>query len=699
MFFTNSIFLIGLAFATIPLIIHLFFKSKIKEVVFSSNMFLSEILKNESRSIKLQEILILLLRTLIIIFLILSISHPVIKIKSNNKNLLVSTKSKSIVFVFDNSYSMGIISNGESLLSQAKKIALNFLDLDKNKLDNFAIIATSDLYREKVYNLTYNKKFLINKINNIRISYLKNNVFESFKDAVDILNNSNNKIKLIYFFTDLQKNIFKNEDNEFINKFVKIKYPIMVVTLHNRDGKNSAIVNTTFSPVLHFKSDNMNFQQSIVNFSKKKNNLIIKFHIKDNPVAQKSISLPPHNNINVNFNIKLEDSGFYYGFSDIIDGDDLKYDNKNYFLFYVPEKISIDAIEDDDNLFYVNSAINPISMLDSNMRTPLKIYSLEDINKNSKSDIILISKNNYTLSDAKKIKSLLLKGKNLILFAGNSFDFNSFNENIIKRNLFVGSLITERYDKKGMKIGFLDYTHPVLNIFKEIKPFKKTVIYKYYKINLMGKVSDVNILARLDNNDPLIVEYKPYFDKKVFDKTGRIILFLFTPIPDMSTIIYNPNFPPLIQQLIRYMAGNIDIKLLNSFKTGVSINDVAAILSLPQNNLAIQPILPHNIEISYDTIVSPGIYKISNKYIAVNLDFNESDLSYIKLNDLKKVYKGISFLDSGIKGLNGDIFVSNGEGYYPLWKLFLIISLILLIIEIFIANKVRILTNKSESKT
>ena len=76
MSFLSSIYLWLIPLASLPILIHLFFNKKFKVVEFSSIKFLNEIEVDSIRKIKIIEIVLLIIRTLIILFIILMIdSH------------------------------------------------------------------------------------------------------------------------------------------------------------------------------------------------------------------------------------------------------------------------------------------------------------------------------------------------------------------------------------------------------------------------------------------------------------------------------------------------------------------------------------------------------------------------------------------------------------------------------------------------
>ena len=76
--FLNPFVLFGMLAAGIPLVLHLLNLRKLRTVEFSTLRFLEELQQTRVRNLKLQQILLLILRTLIIVFAVLAFARPTI---------------------------------------------------------------------------------------------------------------------------------------------------------------------------------------------------------------------------------------------------------------------------------------------------------------------------------------------------------------------------------------------------------------------------------------------------------------------------------------------------------------------------------------------------------------------------------------------------------------------------------------------
>src|ERR1043165_2598084 len=112
-------FLFALSAVSIPVIIHLFNFRRFKRVLFTNVRFLQEIKQDTRSRTNLKHLLILIARTLAVIFLVLVFAQPYLPSKNS-----VALKGHSKVSLYiDNSFSMDAIGKNGSLIEEAKKKA------------------------------------------------------------------------------------------------------------------------------------------------------------------------------------------------------------------------------------------------------------------------------------------------------------------------------------------------------------------------------------------------------------------------------------------------------------------------------------------------------------------------------------------------------------------------------------------------
>ena len=124
--FLSPLFLVGTLSAAIPLIIHLSRSRRTKKIRFSTTRFLTDQFLRSYRMSRIKELLLLLARMLLFALLAIALAQPFIR--PANQPLMTSEQPRTVVFVLDNSASMGYIDDGVSLFDRARGAAIEIVD-------------------------------------------------------------------------------------------------------------------------------------------------------------------------------------------------------------------------------------------------------------------------------------------------------------------------------------------------------------------------------------------------------------------------------------------------------------------------------------------------------------------------------------------------------------------------------------------
>ncbi|HMX87727.1 MAG: BatA domain-containing protein [Saprospiraceae bacterium] len=125
----------ALSLLAIPIIIHLFYFRRYKQVLFTNVRFLKELVEETAHRNKLKNLLILLARILAFAALILAFAQPFV-----NNHSLNTKRYRAISIFIDNSWSMNLNASEGSLFNKAKRAALDILNAF-NDDDKFQIIS------------------------------------------------------------------------------------------------------------------------------------------------------------------------------------------------------------------------------------------------------------------------------------------------------------------------------------------------------------------------------------------------------------------------------------------------------------------------------------------------------------------------------------------------------------------------------
>src|SRR5437867_9644006 len=123
--FLSPLFLIGLASAAIPLIIHLTRSRRTKRMQFSTTRFFTDQFLRSYRMSQVKELLLLSVRMALCALFATALAKPLLRPSSGP---LLFGQSRAVVFVIDDSASMGYVDGGSTLLDRARDAARQVLD-------------------------------------------------------------------------------------------------------------------------------------------------------------------------------------------------------------------------------------------------------------------------------------------------------------------------------------------------------------------------------------------------------------------------------------------------------------------------------------------------------------------------------------------------------------------------------------------
>ena len=128
----------GLALATVPILIHLFFRRRFRVVRWAAMEFLLAALRKQKRRVEVENLILLLMRIAMIALLGLAIARPAVEAASFNP---MGESARAVVLVLDNSASMQAVLNGRPMLERARENASKVL-LDLPEDSRVTLIAS-----------------------------------------------------------------------------------------------------------------------------------------------------------------------------------------------------------------------------------------------------------------------------------------------------------------------------------------------------------------------------------------------------------------------------------------------------------------------------------------------------------------------------------------------------------------------------
>ncbi len=685
MTFLNSIILYGITLAGIPILIHLFTRRKRETIYFSSLRFLKILESKRIKKLKLQQIILLILRTLAIILLIFAFSRPALKeISSGQVGNHIKT---SAVIILDNSLSSMAGKGNEQLFDKIKNSSVDILDSFQEN-DQIYFVSTLESERLKEMNPVFNKNKSKLLIKDSEPSYFSADLSGIIKDAEQVLANSKNYNKEIYICSDLQNKAFKNVDKTSIEITGQVKKIILTDSQFKKD--NICVKNIKIRNQIYKKNKEIQIEAIISNFGGKAvEDLIVNLYLEERRTSQRTVNIGKRSSEIVNFTVLPEKPGFISGFIEI-ENDLLEEDNRRYFDLFIPETIRTLIVSDkDDSDNFIKLALNPLKSDSSFIETVSIKPALFSTMEIENYDIIIFD-NVKNISDIYRLKNLLNSGKSLIIFPGNKTDIDYYNK-LIAGEFNLPKIISVRdtvdYEKGFVSFGRIDFEHPVFSgMFEEDKkPAESPHFYNFFTIE---KKPECNVIIEFSDGNPFLGECS--------FNAGKIMMFASSADLFWSDFPYNGIFAPILNQIVFYLSNETYLG-----KNSILIGDEFSFLtrykagkfdiekpdgSMEKAEIKIQS---ENYLIKFANTDRPGIYKLFAdekliKIFSVNIDPEESDLFKLSENEINSIADKVIYLD---KEKNIPKIIIQSRLGREIGKFFLIGALILLGLEMWVERE------------
>ena len=685
MVFLNPSILLGLLAAAIPILIHILNFRKLQKVEFSTLSFLKELQKSKIKKIKLKQWLLLLLRTLIIIFIILAFARPTLENSSITGG--ASTAKSSSVFILDNSFSMSYVGDDGSNFNKSKKIVKNFFS-KMQEGDDLIVLKSSDSVLTTT-NLETASKF----IDDLSITSVTETINSKLIKAIDILNKSNNINKEIFLFSDLQETTFinKNISDSLTKQMTDNKIKLYSFDMSSEYGNNYGVSNLSLLNSIIELNKPLTFSATFSNYSDLAiSNIALSLFINNKRVAQQSISLNGNSDKIIYFGTSLNSKGLIEARVEA-EEDNIVQDNISYLSFVVPEKINLLMLYDDiKDLAFVESAVSSISD-----RISITKQNILGILNNRVTDFDLIFYVSTKVNKSLDIANYLTAGGRLIFIPPKSVNEKSSFElsKIIGLPKVERIISTKPEQGNYAEFGEIDFEHSIFkNLFEKQtkKQIESAKLFKYIKFE---EPTIVKPIIQLIDKSTFLGEYN-YQKGKVLYLNSALNL-------GWSNLVIKGIFAPLISRMVFYLTSSNEN--LKTYTTGNLIPVEISKLTFPLVNV-ISPNGENKINLqnnssdilNYYFTDLPGIYKFYNNgnllsSVSVNVDRKESNLTKIDNSVLETVYENL-FAHNYLTFTPDENYfdqITQARFGTELWKYFLIIVILLSLIEMYVARSTK----------
>ena len=688
MTFLNPLVLLGLIAAAIPVILHLLNLRKLKTVDFSTLRFIKELQKTSIRNLKTQQILLLILRTLIVICCVLAFSRPTIE---SSLPAIGSHAKTSIIVILDNTLSMDISDAGGNRFAKAKSMVSQIASAMKEG-DELAFVPLSSIASQRKRAFSRNKEFILKEIANCSPNPAQITINDALRAGQGLIDASMNMQKEIYLITDVQQSQLASILADSVKLFDD-QTGLFIIPMQNGNPAGNISIDTLIMLTSMFEKDKpAEIQARLTNTGGSDiSGIIVSMFFNNERVAQKAIDLDAGTSGTITLSAPPKSTGIVR-VSFKIESDALEHDNIRHASFIIPPPPIVGAISSGKSSEFLKLA----SAISAGSYAMYAGEQAGTVNYEEHDIVIITSGLNRT--EAQRLDAYIQSGGTALVFPNESMDPK---EQIPALTLLgLAPLQVQEFSEKspGLCIS-VDRQHPVFRgVFKGLE-----------METTLGDSPKIKKALISGGGQSLIQMQGGSFLTEIRRGEGKILYCAVPPSPEWSTFPFTGLMPTLIHRSLQYLSAKemltseiisgddaialIPTKAMKNPAQIVKVSDPSGIESQVQGLT-----VPGGLSVHIGRLFLPGVYAVKNKEgesltaMTVNIPSNEGHLNFASGDDLLSAMKKRMNVPAMANILNpnnsiGDSVAKARIGT-ELWRFFLILALIFACAEMILARRV-----------
>jgi hypothetical protein len=663
--------LAALAAVSIPIAIHLLNKFRVRQTQWAAMRFVQDSLQKNRKKIQIEDLLLLILRCLAVIFLALAFARPVLK------TLVAGGEAGgdgpvAAVLLLDNSASMGQSDGVETRFELGKKAIRESLDgldagsslafyLVSNRADALIARPSPDFTRVR------------RSLELVELNDRGTDLMRGIATAFDVLKPLTGNRREIRIYSDSQKPAWAGMDEVQRLQKENPGISIMPFVLGKGGEENMAITALVPEGGVPAMNQACRFRVDVANYGSKAVEGIRVTLAADGqaPSDEELIQkIEPGSKQSVNLFMRFTSAGFH-SVAATIPSDRLPADNQRTTALRVVDKMRALLVEgspaaaavDRDSYFLANALVpvsfDRVAQYYLSIKT-IPFASLGKTDLGSYDIVYLCNPSDVTAETAAALKKYVEQGGSLVLFPGAKTNPDRWGKDPALAGWLPATWgarkILEKNDKP-VALQSENYEHPVSSVWNDPNEGSLGKVSATTWLPLELKKVDAaapaagkpQVVLRMANGEPAVVEG--------LVGLGRVALFNSSPTPLWNNLPLHPGFVPLMQRLTGYLTGRDAARLVlgpgETFELEVPMELLGRDFSISRPGAEKEKRPAGRVDldqqravIRYRDTEKAGAYRIfmgqedqPRAVFAVQMEASESDLRQLEPEEIEKLKK------------------------------------------------------------
>jgi hypothetical protein len=556
MSFLHPLILLAGLGVSLPILAHLFSRYKVQRTDWAAMQFLNRRVRVRSRQLRLQDILLMCLRCLAILFLVLALAKPFV---NGAEGVLqrFGEPRVGVVIAIDASFSMEHQDGNASRFEQAIDKVGTIAD-GLRPGDQVCLVLLDAEHRVAARNMAFDAERFDRLLQTLKISRESLDLASAPQVLMSLAEGMDVPQKEIYILSDMQAVDWKNRPAWLQDAFDGLDHVAATTIVPIRGGAgNLAITNLELVSGVLRKNTVARYRATVRNYGPYSvSNIRVKGLADNVTVDTKTIPMiGPGASETVSLFVHFHDSG-PVRISAELDADPLVADNIRRTVAYIRERVSVLVVsgspEDSGALISTalkargggsrqdNLAVQSVSWID----LPTQDMSLFDV-------VILDNVPDITPEQARALEGYVREGHGLVWFAGDNIDAAVWNKRVSLDGVPLLPAVIEQVAQASDPLGVGKPLNPLMPDHSVCRPLRslpedllsETLFRKVLQVKPVAISSTV--LSLVGTADPILIEHS----------IGRGQVFMFTTSADgtWNNMAVTPVFPMVLQQIVTYL--------------------------------------------------------------------------------------------------------------------------------------------------
>jgi hypothetical protein len=669
----------GLIAVSLPLIIHLFNFRKFRKVYFTNVRFLEELKQETRKQSKLRHLLVMIARMVAIASLVFAFAQPFIPIE---KDALKPEAISQVNIYVDNSFSMEALSTTGPLLERAKKAATE-IAASYRSTDLFMLTVNEF---EGGYQRWISREEFLQLVAEITVTPAVRKVSEIVARQSGSYQDAPGKARISYLISDFQLTMA-----DFENIKTDSLMTVNLIPLQAARSENLYIDSCWFKSPVHQLNQGVSLMVRIVNDSGTDYEKVpLKLSVNGEQKALSSFDVPSGSFHDVELPYTNYKPGSQAAVVEITDYP-VVFDDRMFLVYDVAGSIPVLAVNGQEESIYLNSLYGK----DAEFRFVNNAVKNIDYNRLQEYELIILNELDELSSGfMQELAVYLENGGTLLVIPSAKAGMEDFRE-------FFTSVNTDFYSdftREDTRVTELDRSNPVFaDVFERSRGGETPenidlpVVKAYYGITRNPQSSQVAIMTMQNG--------KPFLTREVAGK-GQIFL-LASPLSEpYSNFAQHAIFVPVMYRIallsaatdpLYYTIGrDTRIELANTYLSGDNTFKIKSVSGDFDFIPGIQNLNKKLSLLLYNQVTTAGHYDLMRgQDIIKGLGFNynrlESVMKFAGKSELEEMtgrYSLGNFKVIADQGKPLSDAVKDMNRGTVLWRLFIILALVFLALEI-----------------